>query len=200
MGVNTTRVGLYKPGGGSSGIITPDEAADIDKINENSDRIDAVIGAPPFASTNLPSGAVRFDGMIILESDTQLLKVFKQDGTEWVLPYGANLQAEDLDGLPSASARPGVRCYVKSLKCDFQAVDGTWVQIGFARVADSSARDTEYAKASAAYRVSGALVKQDDELFFRYYDGDSWEAYTAPIYIQSETPGSSAPNDSIQLY
>lgn len=201
MGINTTRVGLYKPGGGSSGVITPDEAADIDKINGNSDRIDEVIGAPLYASSNLPGGGVRFDGMIILESDTNLIKVFKEDGATWVIPVGGGLVVADLDALPAASARPNVRAYVASLKCDFISLSGTWTQVGFARVANATARDTEYAKASGVYKTANAIVKQDNEGFMRVWDtvNSKWVAFTTAIYVQSSTP-TGAPDNALQLY
>lgn len=37
----TPFLNLYKPGGGSTGLITPDEVADIDRLNANSDLLDA---------------------------------------------------------------------------------------------------------------------------------------------------------------
>ena len=40
MGAFTAFLNLYKPGGGSTGNITPDEVADIDKLNLNFDTID----------------------------------------------------------------------------------------------------------------------------------------------------------------
>ncbi len=40
MPASTPFLGLYKPGGGSSGLILPDEVVDIDRINGNSDIID----------------------------------------------------------------------------------------------------------------------------------------------------------------
>ena len=41
MPASTPFLGLYKPGGGSTGLITPDEVVDIDRLNTNSDLIDA---------------------------------------------------------------------------------------------------------------------------------------------------------------
>lgn len=41
MPASTPFLGLYKPGGGSTGLITPDEVVDIDRLNANSDLIDA---------------------------------------------------------------------------------------------------------------------------------------------------------------
>ena len=32
---------LYKPGGGSTGLIVPDEVVDVDRLNANADLIDA---------------------------------------------------------------------------------------------------------------------------------------------------------------
>lgn len=48
MGATTPNLSLYKPGGGSSGTIVPDERVDVDRLNDNSDKIDA------FAGTMLP--------------------------------------------------------------------------------------------------------------------------------------------------
>lgn len=44
MPAYTTVLGLYKPGGGSSGLIVPDEPVDIDKLNNNFDLIDGAVG------------------------------------------------------------------------------------------------------------------------------------------------------------
>lgn len=39
----TPNLNLYKPGGGSTGTIVPDEVVDIDRLNQNSDIIDAAV-------------------------------------------------------------------------------------------------------------------------------------------------------------
>jgi len=62
----------------------------------------------------------------------------------------------DLDSLvliPATSE--GRRMHVDELNADFVAVDGVWTQLGVARFATASARDTAYAKAAAAYRITG---------------------------------------------
>ena len=41
MAAYTSFLSLYKPGGGSTGLILPDEVVDIDRINANMDLIDA---------------------------------------------------------------------------------------------------------------------------------------------------------------
>lgn len=45
MGSNTPRLGLYKPGGGSTGLNGSDEVVDIDRINQNFDLIDSYASA-----------------------------------------------------------------------------------------------------------------------------------------------------------
>lgn len=42
----TARISLYMPGGGSLSIGGDDEVADIDRINENMQKLDSSIGAP----------------------------------------------------------------------------------------------------------------------------------------------------------
>lgn len=44
MAGNTPNLDLYLPGGGSSGLWVPDEVADIDKINQNMQKVDTAIG------------------------------------------------------------------------------------------------------------------------------------------------------------
>lgn len=76
----TSRLNLYKPGGGSLGTNTPDETADIDKLNGNFDDIDAAVGVEICTSSSRPSSP--WDGQIIFETDTESLQVW--DGSAWV--------------------------------------------------------------------------------------------------------------------
>lgn len=75
----TSRLNLYKPGGGSSGTI-PDEVVDVDRINDNSDLIDAAVGAPNYTSGTRPPAP--FPGQIIYETDTDLVKQWS--GSAWL--------------------------------------------------------------------------------------------------------------------
>ena len=45
MGSNTPKLGLYKPGGGSTGLNGTDEVVDVDLINQNFDLIDSYASA-----------------------------------------------------------------------------------------------------------------------------------------------------------
>lgn len=161
MGDLTPRIALYKPGGGSTGTITPDETADIDKLNDNADILDEIAGIPIVTSSTRPADP--YDGMGIFESDTGLIRIWRQSITTWVLPNQTST-VSDLDALAALSASDfeGRRIHVDALNVDFQAVDGAWVQQGIARVADAATRTTEYAKASAAYLVQGVKTYRVD--------------------------------------
>lgn len=83
MPAYTTRLALYKPGGGSTGLIPVDEVVDIDKINDDLDKIDANLGAARFASTARP--ATPYAGQLISLTDKQNRLEF-WDGTAWRFP------------------------------------------------------------------------------------------------------------------
>jgi hypothetical protein len=70
------------------------------------------------------------------------------------------LVVADVAALPAAAGyREGARLHVDALNVDFLQKDGVWVQDGIATVTSVANRNTEYAKASAAYRVNGAQVR-----------------------------------------
>lgn len=77
----TTKLDLYKPGGGSGGSNVPDEQADIDKLNDNFDIIDAAVGAEICTSGTRP--ATPYDGKIIFETDTKRFRTWRQSNTTW---------------------------------------------------------------------------------------------------------------------
>lgn len=81
MGQNTSRLGLYLPGGGSTGLITPDEPADIDKINDNMTKLDADAGAYVCTSSTRPASP--YNGKIIFETDTRKTLIYKSATTSW---------------------------------------------------------------------------------------------------------------------
>lgn len=80
MAGHTTRLNLYKPGGGLSGLILPDEVADIDKINGNMDLIDAAMGSAVVTSVTRPGGP--YTGQIIRETDTGRTMIWT--GAAWL--------------------------------------------------------------------------------------------------------------------
>lgn len=82
MGDYTTRLNLYLPGGGGSGTITPDEPADIDKLNGNFKKIDLAAGIQFLTSTTHPTSP--FDGQQVYESDTKKIVAWSDDASDWV--------------------------------------------------------------------------------------------------------------------
>lgn len=87
MGQTTSRLGLYLPGGGSTGLITPDEPADIDKINDNMSKIDAEAGVFLCTSSTRPS--TPYNGKIIFETDTQETRIWSSSTSSWRIVGGS---------------------------------------------------------------------------------------------------------------
>lgn len=92
MGDLTTKLSLYLPGGGSSGLILPDEIIDIDRINDNMRKIDDVSGAKIVTSTTRP--ALPFDGQTIYETDTRLVAIYRAVGANWIYPNSISQVAD----------------------------------------------------------------------------------------------------------
>lgn len=104
MGQLTPNLSLYKPGGGSTGTITPDETADVDKaINDNLDKIDTwsvtvdegieKFGAP--VTTGIVSGTstsweVESQWGKKTDGIATIVIVFERTGTDLDLSTGAN--------------------------------------------------------------------------------------------------------------
>ena len=90
MAGTTTKLALYLPGGGLSGLITPDEQVDIDKINDNMKKIDTAIGFVVCTSGTRPS--TPFTGQSIIETDTR--NTMYWTGARWA----------PMDTLPNAAS------------------------------------------------------------------------------------------------
>lgn len=90
MSALTPRAGLYKAGGGLSGLNGADETADIDKaVNDNLDKIDGLLGLKKVTSTSRPVSPM--DGQIIYETDTKVTRYWNSSGASWdrlVAPVG----------------------------------------------------------------------------------------------------------------
>lgn len=101
MSANTAFLNLYKPGGGSSGLIVPDEVVDIDRINSNMDLIDSFASswglasrqtrdftgpAASLASIVAAAGGARL-GDTYQETDGNK-RLWKYDGSNWVTNEG----------------------------------------------------------------------------------------------------------------
>lgn len=171
----TSRLNLYKPGDGVN--ISPDEAASIDKLNDNADIIDGAVGAKVVTSGTRPSSP--YDGQVIFETDTGDLRV--RSGSTWAMANRsdrATWNAADLTALAALSSvgivKDGDLCTVQEGSVLYARIAGVWVQQTTATFATTAARDTAYAKASAAYRVAGAVSRIATDLFDRQYAGTKW--------------------------
>lgn len=87
----TPRANLRLPGGGSTGLILPDEQVDIDVLNDNFRKIDALLGVRVVPSASSYSGTM--DGDLVYARDTKQLHVFSSDSGSLVSPRlpGSNL-------------------------------------------------------------------------------------------------------------
>lgn len=92
MGELTPKYGFYLPGGGSSGLITPPEQIDIDKINDNFRTVDGALGVAFVTSTTRPASPK--DGTVIRETDTGNLLVWQASSSHW-LPVGVPTVSSD---------------------------------------------------------------------------------------------------------
>lgn len=84
MGDYTSRSGMYLPGGGSTGLILPDEVVDIDKINSNFRIIDNLLGARNIASASGYSGSM--DGDLVYAQDTGFLHMYSGSEARLLTP------------------------------------------------------------------------------------------------------------------
>lgn len=169
----TPRLNLYKPGDGVN--ISPDEAADIDKLNDNADLIDAAVGASIVTSGTRPASP--YSGQVIFETDTGDLRV--RSGSTWAMANRsdrATWNVADLTALAALSGssivKNGDLCVVQEGGAIFDRVAGVWVQKSPAVFATTGGRDTAYAKASAAYRVVGAEARVGTVM--STHNGTSW--------------------------
>lgn len=92
-----------------------------------------------------------------------------------------------LAALSATGLVAGSSAYVAEGAVTMQWSGSAWVQVTTAKFATTAARDTAYAKASAAYRVTGATARVAD--YTQVYNGAGWryEAGLVPIKPSSVT-------------
>lgn len=142
MSALTTRLSLYKPGGGSTGLITPDETVDIDKINSNMDLIDAAIGFKVCTSASRPASP--FTGQPIYETDTKQFRTW--DGAAWVT---------------DASSRGTASGYTVASLAALDAISDAVIgdTAAFTAAPSAGISSTSAALMAQAYSGSGASIK-----------------------------------------
>lgn len=90
---HTTRLNLYLPGGGSGNLYGAAESVDIDKINSNFSILDAALGSPSVADSNLPSKPYLWQVVRATTTDNLLT----WNGSKWENYLPARLTASALD-------------------------------------------------------------------------------------------------------
>lgn len=80
----TPRANLRLPGGGSTGTILPDEQVDIDVLNNNFRKIDALLGARNIPSASSYAGSM--DGDLVYARDTEFLHMFSANAGGLITP------------------------------------------------------------------------------------------------------------------
>lgn len=113
---------------------------------------------------------------------------------------GAGGAVADLTALAAVTGASNAdQLYVTALKCAFIYSGGVWTQSGIATVANAATRDTEYAKASAAYRVNSATVYLQDAKATQVYNGTVWRGIGSmvPIIPTSVVNGTIAPGGAV---
>ena len=99
MPASTPFLGLYKPGGGSSGLITPDEVVDIDRLNTNADLIDASAGQMDTRLDTLEANT----GLVLLKPTTVVGGIF--DANTGLISANAGVNTISVNGVFSADYR-----------------------------------------------------------------------------------------------
>lgn len=86
----------------------------------------------------------------------------------------------DLASYPTGDLRIGDVITVNALQAMFGWTGSSWVQLTTAKFATRASLDTEYAKASAAYRVNGAMARVTTEYFDRQRQNSIWNPVGPP--------------------
>lgn len=130
----TPRANLRLPGGGSTGTILPDEQVDIDVLNDNFRKIDALLGARNIPSTSSYSGSM--DGDLVYARDTKLLSVYDANSAGLVSPRvagGTRFKGTQAQMAAFTGAENGDSFFSTTNNSEYVRSSGAW--LGVATVA-----------------------------------------------------------------
>lgn len=151
----TPRANLRLPGGGSTGTILPDEQVDIDVLNDNFRKIDALLGARNIPSVSSYAGSM--DGDLVYARDTEYLQMYSATDGRLVTPrhpgahfYTGTIAQRDA-ATTSGVIRDGDHWQVTGEANDnseYVRLGGAWVY----------ARDTEIPLSTVLTAASGRTI------------------------------------------
>lgn len=198
MSALTTRLQLYKPGGGLSGLITPDEIADIDRINSDLDLIDANMGFRNVTSGTRPLSP--YDGEPIYETDTTRLRIWNNAAGQWLAPGAerggsTDYSIADLSALAGITdPQPGdfvnVRSAIGWTYMRNQA-NSAWVQVTPGVFSSAASRDGAQGYGAGPGAVAGnTCIRSDLNNALFVFTGATWQGALAltPLKPATVTP------------
>lgn len=124
----TPRANLRLPGGGSTGTILPDEQVDIDVLNDNFRKIDALLGARNIPSASSYSGSV--DGDLVYARDTEYLHMFSANAGGLItprLPGSTRFKGTTAEMNAFVGAQEGDSWFNADNNSDYVRLGGVWV-------------------------------------------------------------------------
>ena len=138
------------------------------------------IGNAAIVCTSSTRPASPLNGQLIYETDTRKLLVYSTAASAWRIPF-LEYSVADFTALAALTGMvSGQTGFVVEGDVTMMYDGSAWVQQSVAIFATSAARDTAYAKASAAYRVQGVQAYQTDTGITYNY---------AALYNVSTNPG-----------
>lgn len=108
------------------------------------------------------------------------------------------LVVADLNALAAETpSGDGAMAFVVEGAITFRSASGVWVQRGMATFASTSARDTAYAKASAAYRLNRVEALDTSTGIVARYNGSAWRAWSSGLINWTPTLAAGAGTFSV---
>lgn len=124
----TPRANLRLPGGGSTGTILPDEQVDIDVLNDNFRKVDALLGARNVPSVSSYSGSM--DGDLVYARDTELLSIYDANVSALRYPRvlgGTRFSGTQVEMTAFTGARDGDSWFNTTDNTEYLWLSGAWV-------------------------------------------------------------------------
>ena len=212
----TPRANLRLPGGGSTGTILPDEQVDIDVLNDNFRKIDALLGARNIPSSSSYSGSM--DGDLVYARDTEYLHMFSANAGGLItprLPGSTRFKGTTAEMNAFVGAQEGDSWFNTDDNSEYACRGGVWV--GRATVAnlasatlasnswtvlsnpaswqiDAAMRDSPWSNgivipAAGLYRVDGSLRVMSNLPVVYAAKLNNTVASSAGLFVAAATPG-----------